>query len=51
MYLDVLGIGHAVEEVEGLATDGLVRVFQALDHYELVLGRVARIDPHNHGQT
>mmetsp|Transcript_11656 Transcript_11656/g.25584 ORF Transcript_11656/g.25584 Transcript_11656/m.25584 type:complete len:709 (-) Transcript_11656:1420-3546(-) len=49
LYVD--GVGHAEEQVQGLALEGLVGVLQTFDHRHLVLGGIFGVVFHNGGEA
>mmetsp|Transcript_1346 Transcript_1346/g.3977 ORF Transcript_1346/g.3977 Transcript_1346/m.3977 type:complete len:477 (-) Transcript_1346:541-1971(-) len=50
-HLGVHRVGHAEQQVQCLALERLVRVFQAVQHHHLMLGGVARVVSHHRCET
>ena len=47
VHLYVVRVGHLEQQLQGLALQCLVWVFQAVDHRQLVVGGKAGVDAHN----
>ena len=49
-HLNVCWLGHLAQQLQGLLLQGLIRVLQAVDDSDLVLGRILGVYAHDPGK-